>query len=80
MIKNPSPKGLGKIVGLDITSPDFWSLVMNQYKAFLDELEKLTNLLLLTYSFEPGCHTNRSNVQYSLKPIRLYRFKAISDD
>ena len=29
MIKNPSPEGLGKIVGLAITSPDFWSLGMN---------------------------------------------------
>ncbi len=80
MIKNPSPEGLGKIVGLDITSPDFWSLGMNQYEAFLDELEKLTNLLLLTYSFEPGCHTKRSISQYSLKPMCLYIFKAISDD
>ena len=43
MSKNPSPEGLGKIVGLDITSPDFLSLSMNQYEAFVDELEKLTN-------------------------------------
>ncbi|GAH14894.1 unnamed protein product, partial [marine sediment metagenome] len=34
---------LGKIVGLDVTKPDFWNLGMKQYESFLDELEKLTN-------------------------------------
>jgi oligoendopeptidase F len=38
-----SPEELGKIVGLDITKPDFWQLGMNQYEEFVDELEKLTN-------------------------------------
>jgi len=38
-----SPEELGKIVGLDITTPDFWNLGMKQYEAFVDELEKLTN-------------------------------------
>ena len=37
-----SPVELGKIVGLDITTPDFWSLGMKQYGVFVDELEKLT--------------------------------------
>ena len=37
-----SPEELGKIVGLDITSPDFWNLGMKQYGVFVDELEKLT--------------------------------------
>jgi len=38
-----SPVKLGKIVGLDITTPDFWNLGMKQYGVFVDELEKLTN-------------------------------------
>jgi len=38
-----SPEELGKIVGLDITTPDFWNLGMKQYEVFVDELEKLTN-------------------------------------
>ncbi|MFX0105655.1 MAG: M3 family metallopeptidase [Candidatus Hodarchaeota archaeon] len=37
-----SPEELGKIVGLDITKPDFWQLGMKQYEEFVDELEKLT--------------------------------------
>jgi len=36
-----SSEELGKIVGLDITTPDFWNLGMNQYGVFVDELEKL---------------------------------------
>ncbi len=38
-----SPEELGKIVGLDITKPDFWQLGMKQYEAFVDELERLMN-------------------------------------
>ena len=38
-----SPEELGKIVGLDITKPDFWQLGINQYRAFVDELEKLVS-------------------------------------
>ena len=38
-----SPEELGKIVGLDITRPDFWELGIKQYKEFVDELEKLVN-------------------------------------
>jgi len=37
-----SPEELGRIVGLDITTPDFWNLGMKQYGVFVDELEKLT--------------------------------------
>lgn len=37
-----SPEELGKIVGLDITTPDVWNLGMKQYGVFLDELDKLT--------------------------------------
>ena len=37
-----SPEELGKMVGLDITTPDFWNLGMKQYEVFVDELEKLT--------------------------------------
>jgi len=37
-----SPEELGKIVGLDITTPDFWNFGMKQYGVFIDELEKLT--------------------------------------
>jgi oligoendopeptidase F len=33
---------LGKIVGFEITKPDFWNLGMKQYEVFVDELEKLT--------------------------------------
>ncbi|MFX1327551.1 MAG: M3 family metallopeptidase [Promethearchaeota archaeon] len=36
-----SPEELGKIVGLDVTKPDFWQLGMKQYEEFVDELEKL---------------------------------------
>jgi len=36
-----SPEELGKIVGLDITKPDFWQLGIKQYEDFVDELEKL---------------------------------------
>jgi len=38
-----SPVELGKIVGLDITKPDFWKLGMKQYDDFVDELERLIN-------------------------------------
>ena len=38
-----SPEELGKIVGLDLTKPDFWQLGMKQYEEFVGELEKLTN-------------------------------------
>jgi len=38
-----SPEELGKIVGLDITSVDFWQLGIKQYEAFLNELENLIN-------------------------------------
>ncbi|NVM38521.1 MAG: hypothetical protein HWN81_23215 [Candidatus Lokiarchaeota archaeon] len=37
-----SPEELGKIVGVDITKPDFWQLGTKQYEEFVDELEKLT--------------------------------------
>lgn len=37
-----APEELGKILGLDITTPDFWKLGMKQYEEFVDELEKLT--------------------------------------
>ncbi|NHJ47541.1 MAG: M3 family oligoendopeptidase [Asgard group archaeon] len=36
-----SPKELGEIVGLDLTKPEFWELGINQFKYFLNELEKL---------------------------------------
>ena len=36
-----SPRELGKIVGLDITKPEFWELGIKQYAEFVDELEKL---------------------------------------
>jgi oligoendopeptidase F len=36
-----SPKDLGKIIGLDITKPDFWQLGIKQYEEFVNELEKL---------------------------------------
>ncbi|MBN1329293.1 MAG: hypothetical protein JXA54_07450 [Candidatus Heimdallarchaeota archaeon] len=32
---------LGKIMGLDITKPEFWELGMKQFEYFLNELEKL---------------------------------------
>jgi oligoendopeptidase F len=37
-----SPEELGRIVGLDITTSDFWNLGMDQYRVFVEELEKLT--------------------------------------
>ena len=37
-----SPDELGKIVGLDVTKPDFWQLGIKQYEEFVNELEKLT--------------------------------------
>jgi len=36
-----SPKELGKIVGLDITKPEFWELGIKQYEEFVNQLEKL---------------------------------------
>jgi oligoendopeptidase F len=36
-----SPEDLGKIVGLDITKPDFWKLGIQQYENFVDQLENL---------------------------------------
>jgi oligoendopeptidase F len=35
-----SPTEIGKIIDLDITSPDFWKLGMKQYQHFLEQLEK----------------------------------------
>lgn len=37
-----SPAEIGKIIDLDITSPDFWRLGMKQYQRFLEQLEKIT--------------------------------------
>lgn len=36
-----SPEELSKIVGLDITKPEFWQLGMTQFEEFVDELEDL---------------------------------------
>ncbi|MHA1988262.1 MAG: M3 family oligoendopeptidase [Promethearchaeota archaeon] len=36
-----SPVELGKIVGLDITKPDFWKLGIKQYEDFVNQLENL---------------------------------------
>ncbi len=36
-----SPEDLGKIVGLDITKPDFWKLGIKQYENFVNQLESL---------------------------------------
>jgi oligoendopeptidase F len=36
-----SPEELGKIVGLDITKPDFWKLGIKQYEDFVNQLESL---------------------------------------
>ena len=36
-----SPIEIAKIVGLDITDPDFWKLGMKQYEHFVKELEKI---------------------------------------
>ncbi|MFX1417619.1 MAG: M3 family metallopeptidase [Promethearchaeota archaeon] len=36
-----SPEELGKIVGLDITKKDFWSLGIKQYEDFVKQLENL---------------------------------------
>jgi len=38
-----SPVEIGKIVGLDITNPDFWKLGMKQFEHFFEELEKIVN-------------------------------------
>ncbi|MCK4480279.1 MAG: hypothetical protein KAV01_07110 [Candidatus Lokiarchaeota archaeon] len=38
-----SPKELGKIVGLDITKPEFWKLGIKQYEDFVNQLEELMN-------------------------------------
>ena len=38
-----SPKELGKIVGLDITKPEFWNLGIKQYEEFVNQLEELMN-------------------------------------
>ncbi len=35
-----SPIEAGKIVGLDVTDPDFWKLGLKQFEHFLNELEK----------------------------------------
>jgi oligoendopeptidase F len=37
-----SPEEIGKIVGLDITKPDFWQLGIKQYEEFVLQLEELT--------------------------------------
>ncbi len=36
-----SPTELGKTVGLDVTTPDFWELGIKRVAAFVDELERL---------------------------------------
>ena len=36
-----SPVEMGKIVGLDITKPDFWKLGIKQYEDFVNQLEQL---------------------------------------
>jgi len=36
-----SPIEIGKIVGFDIDSPDFWKIGMKQYEHFVKELEKI---------------------------------------
>ncbi|MGA9387347.1 MAG: M3 family oligoendopeptidase [Candidatus Bathyarchaeia archaeon] len=36
-----SPVEVGKIVGLDVTDPDFWKLGMKQFEHFVKELEKI---------------------------------------
>ncbi len=36
-----SPIEIGKLVGLDVTDPDFWKLGMKRFEHFVDELEKL---------------------------------------
>jgi len=36
-----SPLELGKIVGFDISKPDFWKLGITQYEEFVNQLEKL---------------------------------------
>ena len=38
-----SPVEIGKIVGLDVTSSDFWKLGMRQYEYFVEELEKIVS-------------------------------------
>jgi oligoendopeptidase F len=38
-----SPVEIGKIVGFDITSPNFWKLGMKQFEHFVEELEKIAN-------------------------------------
>ncbi|MHA1738087.1 MAG: M3 family metallopeptidase [Candidatus Heimdallarchaeota archaeon] len=38
-----SPQDLGKMIGLDITKPEFWNLGMKQYEYFVLELEKLVD-------------------------------------
>ncbi|MFW9989695.1 MAG: M3 family metallopeptidase [Candidatus Odinarchaeota archaeon] len=38
-----TPKELAKIVGLDITKPEFWKLGIKQYEDFVNQLEKLIN-------------------------------------
>jgi oligoendopeptidase F len=38
-----SPEDLAKIVGLDLTKPDFWKLGIKQYGDFVDQLESLIN-------------------------------------
>ncbi|MFX1566948.1 MAG: M3 family metallopeptidase [Promethearchaeota archaeon] len=39
-----SPEELGKIVGMDVTKPDFWQLGIKQFEEFVEELEKLIEL------------------------------------
>ena len=38
-----SPEELGRIMGLDITKPEFWKLGINQYEDFVNQLERLIN-------------------------------------
>ena len=37
-----SPVQIGKIVGLDVTKPEFWKLGMKQFEHFIEQLEKIT--------------------------------------
>ena len=36
-----SPLELGKIMGFDISKPEFWKLGITQYEEFVNQLEKL---------------------------------------
>ena len=36
-----SPLQIGKIVGLDVAAPDFWSGSLKVFKGFIENLEKI---------------------------------------